>query len=95
VTRFGSHLWICGQRIALPTTPQAQPPQKRSIDALQKAVTLTRQQHLASSMNAETRYFPDSRENSILVVNKFPSGTEYLLFNQSLRSRWPSLPAAE
>jgi hypothetical protein len=23
VTRFGNHLWICGQRIASPTTPQA------------------------------------------------------------------------
>ena len=35
---------ICGQRAALPTTPQAQPPQKRSIDALRMPVNLTRQQ---------------------------------------------------
>ena len=36
-------LWICGQRRALPTTPQPPQPQKRSIDALQKPVNLTRQ----------------------------------------------------
>jgi hypothetical protein len=37
-------LWTCGKPCALPTIPQAQPPQKRSINALRTPVNLTRQQ---------------------------------------------------
>ena len=45
MSRCGSrpvYLWATR---ALPTTPQAHQPQKRSIDALRRAVNLTRQQH--------------------------------------------------
>ncbi len=38
-------LWICGQGAALPTTPQGQPQQQRSIHALPKPDNLTRQLH--------------------------------------------------
>ena len=38
-------LWICGQRPALPTTPQAHQPQQRTYDGLRKTDIFTRYRH--------------------------------------------------
>ena len=68
-------LWTCGQRFALPTTPQAPHQQKRSIDVLHKPVNLTR--HLQPHpREAATRSAlsaaPRARSSGILVIG--PAG---------------------